>query len=208
VEFFAKGRGTEVVLTHEALPDDGAVASHTAGWASILDLLAARVEARAVFIEPFGPADWPAIRSIYEEGIATGTATFETEVPAWEKWDAAHLSIPRLKAAVSGETAGWAALSPVSSRRVYAGVAEVSVYVGEAYRGCGIGARLLTALVHASEDEGLWSLQAGIFPANTPSLKLHTACGFRVVGTRERLGQLRGVWRDAVLMERRSPRIG
>ncbi|MFI5197556.1 MAG: GNAT family N-acetyltransferase [Thermoanaerobaculia bacterium] len=159
-------------------------------------------------IEPFAEADWPAIRSIHLEGIATGVATFETGAPAWKTWDAAHLAKPRLKAVAGGATAAWAALSPISSRCVYGGVAEVSIYVAGAWRGHGIGAHLLTELVRASEDAGLWTLQAGIFSANAASLRLHTACGFRVVGTRERLGQLGGVWRDVVLMERRSSRVG
>jgi len=161
-----------------------------------------------VAVEPFGDADWPAIRSIYLEGIATGVATFETQAPPWETWDARHLAKPRLKAVVSSTLAGWAALSPVSSRSVYEGVAEVSIYVAEALRGRGVGARLLSELVRASEDCGLWTLQAGIFAVNQPSIRLHAACGFRVVGTRERLGKLGETWRDVVLMERRSPRIG
>jgi L-amino acid N-acyltransferase YncA len=161
-----------------------------------------------VNIESFGEADWPAVRSIYLEGIATGVATFETEAPSWEKWDAGHLAKPRLKAVSGGAMAGWTALSPVSSRRVYAGIAEESIFVAEAFRGRGVGARLLTELVRSSEDCGLWTLQAGIFAVNTPSIRLHAACGFRVVGTRERLGKLGDTWRDVVLMERRSPRVG
>jgi len=161
-----------------------------------------------IAVTSFGEADWPAVRSIYLEGIATGVATFETEAPSWEKWDAGHLAKPRLKAVAGNQVAGWAALSPVSSRRVYAGVAEVSVYVAEAFRGRGVGGLLLTELVRASEDSGLWTLQAGIFAVNVPSIRLHAACGFRVVGTRERLGRLGDTWRDVVLMERRSPRVG
>lgn len=161
-----------------------------------------------ISVESFGAADWPAVRSIYLEGIATGIATFETEAPPWEKWDAEHLAKPRLKAVASDTMAGWAALSPVSRRSVYRGVAEVSIYVAEAFRGRGIGTRLLTELVRASEDTGLWTLQAGIFALNAPSIRLHAACGFRVVGTRERLGKLGDTWRDVVLMERRSPRVG
>ncbi len=159
-------------------------------------------------VESFVEADWPEVRSIYLEGIATGVATFETEAPSWEKWDAGHLAKPRLKAVSGGTMAGWTALSPVSSRRVYAGVAEESIFVAEAFRGRGVGARLLTELVRASEACGLWTLQAGILTANTPSIRLHVACGFRVVGTRERLGKLGDAWCDVVLMERRSPRIG
>lgn len=160
-----------------------------------------------IVVTPLDAADWSSVRSIYLEGIATGIATFETEAPPLEKWDAEHLAKPRLKAVSTGTMAGWAALSPVSSRSVYAGVAEVSIYVAEAFRGRGVGARLLTELVGASEECGLWTLQAGIFAVNAPSIRLHAACGFRVVGTRERLGKLGGTWRDVVLMERRSPRL-
>ena len=161
-----------------------------------------------IAVASFGEDDWPSVRSIYLEGIATGVATFETEAPSWEKWDAEHLAKPRLKAVAGSQVAGWAALSPVSSRRVYAGVAEVSVYVAEAFRGRGVGGRLLGELVRASENSDLWTLQAGIFAVNAPSIRLHAACGFRVVGTRERLGRLGDTWRDVVLMERRSPRVG
>jgi L-amino acid N-acyltransferase YncA len=148
--------------------------------------------------------DWERVRSIYLEGIATGHATLETEAPSWEKWDGGHLAKGRLVAR-SGETiAGWAALSPVSRRPVYSGVAEVSVYVGEKYRGRGVGSLLLGALVEASEQNGIWTLQAGIFPENTASIALHQRHGFREVGRRERIGKLNGVWRDVVLLERRS----
>lgn len=159
----------------------------------------------AVRVEPLTPADWPAVERIYREGIATGQATFETDVPPWEGWDHRHLAEPRLVARnAAGEVAGWAALSPVSAREVYRGVAEVSVYVAAAARGQGVGRTLLKELVAASERAGLWTLQAGIFPENTASLRLHAACGFRVVGRRERLGQLQGVWRDVLLLERRT----
>ena len=155
-----------------------------------------------------GPADWDAVADIYAEGIATGQATFETEVPAWEAWDAAHLPRPRLKATEASRIVGWAALSPVSRRPVYSGVAEVSIYVGEASRGRGVGKALLSALVRLSEDAGIWTLQAGILAINGSSVSLHEACGFRRVGVRERIGLLDGVWRDVVLMERRSSRVG
>jgi L-amino acid N-acyltransferase YncA len=155
-------------------------------------------------IEPMQPADWPAVRTIYLEGIATGNATFETEAPEWERWDASHLPVCRLVARRDGQVVGWAALSPVSGRCAYGGVAEVSVYVAAAARGQGIGNALLAALVAESERAGLWTLQAGIFPENVASLALHKACGFREVGRRERIGQMHGVWRDTVLMERRS----
>lgn len=155
-----------------------------------------------------GPADWDAVRDIYAEGIATRQATFETEVPTWEAWDAAHLPRPRLKATEASRIVAWAALSPVSRRPVYSGVAEVSIYVGEASRGRGIGRALLSAIVRLSEDLGIWTLQAGILAVNKPSLALHEACGFRRVGTRERIGLLDEVWHDVVLMERRSSRVG
>lgn len=156
-------------------------------------------------IDDLKPSDREAVARIYAQGIATGHATFETEVPDWETWDRSHLSSCRFVARESehGEILGWAALSPVSERCVYGGVAEVSVYVASEARGRGVGRALLQALVEASEDAGLWTLQAGIFPENEASLCLHESCGFRRVGTRERLGQLRGVWRDVVLLERR-----
>ncbi|MFO7696880.1 MAG: N-acetyltransferase family protein [Anaerolineae bacterium] len=156
-------------------------------------------------VEPLRPEDWPAVVRIYREGIATGQATFELEAPDWALWDRHHLPEPRLVARDEGGViVGWAALSPVSARAVYRGVAEVSVYVATAERSQGIGRALLEALIAASERAGLWTLQAGIFPENVASLRLHAACGFRVVGRRERLGQLRGVWRDVLLLERRS----
>jgi phosphinothricin acetyltransferase len=153
--------------------------------------------------------DWPRVRSIYEEGIATGHATLETAVPPWEEWDAAHLPACRLVArAGGGGVLGWAALSPVSGRCVYGGVAEVSLYVAAAARGRGLGRGLLRALIAASESAGLWTLQAGILPENRASLAVHRRCGFRTVGRRERIGRLRGEWRDVVLLERRSRTIG
>lgn len=152
--------------------------------------------------------DWNAVRAIYLEGIATGNATFEKSAPDWEKWDGEHLRACRLVARSEREVIGWAALSPVSGRCIYAGVAEVSVYVAERVRGGGIGLALLSALVLASEQEGIWTLQAGIFPENTASIELHKRAGFRVVGTRERLGRMDGRWRDVVLMERRSATVG
>jgi phosphinothricin acetyltransferase len=152
--------------------------------------------------------DWGRVRSIYLEGIATGHATFETEAPSWADWDAAHLREPRLVARDGAEILGWAALSPVSSRRVYGGVAEVSVYVAEGGRGRGVGRALLEALVAESERRGIWTLQAGIFPENEASVRLHLRCGFREVGRRERIGRLRGVWRDTLLLERRSRTVG
>ena len=154
------------------------------------------------------PADWPQVRRIYLEGIATGDATFETEAPSWERWNDAHLTFARLVARSESDVTGWAALSPVSSRRVYAGVAETSVYVGLDSRGQGIGRALLEALIQASESNGIWTLQAGIFPENRASIRLHQALGFREVGRRERIGQQNGVWRDTLLLERRSAIVG
>jgi L-amino acid N-acyltransferase YncA len=159
-------------------------------------------------ILPLSAADWPAVRAIYEQGIATGNATFEKSAPAWDSWDAAHLPHCRLVAHAAGEVSAWAALSPVSSRCVYAGVAETSIYVAARARGRGIGRALLSALVEASERANIWTLQAGIFPENAASLELFRKAGFRVLGTRERLGQMDGRWRDVVLMERRSQIAG
>jgi phosphinothricin acetyltransferase len=154
------------------------------------------------------PDDGATILSIYQEGIATGNATFETDVPPWRDWDAEHLPHSRLVAVNDAGLIGWAALSPVSGRCVYGGVAEVSVYVAAAARGQGIGKQLLQALIADSEHEGIWTLQAGIFPENTASIAIHKACGFREVGYRERLGSMDGVWRDVVLLERRSNTTG
>jgi phosphinothricin acetyltransferase len=152
--------------------------------------------------------DWPAVCAIYEEGIATGNATFQTVAPTWSAWDAGHLPDCRLVAVESERVVGWAALSRVSDRCVYAGVAEVSVYVATAVRGRGVGRRLLEELVRRSEARGLWTLQAGIFPENTGSMVVHERCGFHIVGRRERLGQMNGRWRDVLLLERRSPIVG
>jgi L-amino acid N-acyltransferase YncA len=149
-------------------------------------------------------ADADGVLAVYAEGIATGTATFETEPPSWAVWDAGHLPACRVVAVSDGLLLGWAALTPVSGRCVYRGVAEVSVYVGAAARGRGVGRALLGELVRLSEAEGLWTLQAGIFVENEASLALHRACGFREVGRRERLGALHGVWHDVILLERRS----
>jgi phosphoribosylanthranilate isomerase/L-amino acid N-acyltransferase YncA len=159
-------------------------------------------------ITPMQPADWRQVAAIYQEGIDTGLATLETETPPWEKWDSAHVPNCRLVARNGDRLLGWAALTPVSGRCVYAGVAEVSVYVAAAARGQGVGKALLTALVEVSEQAGFWALQAGIFRENTASITLHARCGFREVGYRERIGQLHGVWKDVVLMERRSHTVG
>jgi phosphinothricin acetyltransferase len=160
-------------------------------------------------VEKMLPEHWPEVRAVYLEGLATGDATFETEAPDRERWDASHLRACRLVALEEGgRVAGWAALSPVSARKVYAGVAEVSVYVGADCRGRGVGRALLEALVREAESEGVWTLQAGIFPENVASVALHKACGFREVGRRERVGKLKGRWRDTVLLERRSQTVG
>jgi L-amino acid N-acyltransferase YncA len=150
------------------------------------------------------PEHWPDVARIYAEGIATGDATFETEVPSWERWDAGHLAAHRFVAGAGGAVAGWVAVSPVSDRCVYGGVVENSVYVGADARGRGVGRALLEALVASTDAAGIWTIQTGIFPENAVSIRLHERVGFRVVGTRERLGRLNGIWRDVLLLERRS----
>jgi phosphinothricin acetyltransferase len=159
-------------------------------------------------IDVMQPADWDAVRSIYLDGIATGNATLETDAPGWDNWNSAHLPFCRLVARTGNSIAGWAALSPVSGRCVYGGVAEVSVYVAATARGKGLGCLLLKRLVEESEQNGIWTLQAGILAENEASRAIHKRCGFREVGTRERLGKLNGRWRDVVLMERRSEIVG
>ncbi|MBN2004771.1 MAG: N-acetyltransferase [Anaerolineae bacterium] len=161
-----------------------------------------------VNIAPLLPEDWPSVLAIYLEGIQTGLATFACEAPEWFAWDADHLQACRLVARDGARVLGWAALSPTSRRAVYAGVAEVSIYIAAHVRGYGVGKRLLSALIADSEAHGVWTLQGSIFPENTASLALHTSCGFRVVGYRELIGQLHGVWRNTVLVERRSGVVG
>ena len=161
-----------------------------------------------IVIEKMLPGHWEQVRAIYVEGIATGHATFETEAPEWKRWDASHMRDGRLVALEGFVVAGFAALGLVSSRKVYAGVAEVSVYVGAQFRGRGVGRALLEALISESETSGVWTLQAGIFPENAASVALHKACGFREVGRRERIGKHVGRWRDTVLLERRSKIVG
>ncbi len=161
-----------------------------------------------VEIVPMRPGDWPLVREIYAQGIATGDATFETDIPGWEHWDKVHREDCRLVAKKDGRVIGWAALSPVSARRVYAGVAEVSIYVAGDARGRKIGALLLEALIRESEAAGIWTLQAGIFPENTASIALHTRCGFTKIGVRRRIGKLADRWRDVLLLERRSSKAG
>ena len=152
--------------------------------------------------------DWGPVSSIYLEGIGTGQATFETRAPSWAEWNSKHLIAPRLVASSDEQIVGWAALSPVSSRLVYAGVAEISVYIANDWRGKGIGRTLLELLVVESEKNGIWTLQASIFPQNVASMSLHKSCGFREVGRRERIGKMNGGWRDTVLLERRSKLVG
>jgi phosphinothricin acetyltransferase len=158
-------------------------------------------------IDPLGAGDWPAVRAIYEAGIATGDATFETDVPDWPAWDDGHLAGHRLVARDDGRVVGWVALAPVSDRRAYAGVVEDSIYVAPAAQGRGVGRALLAAVVASADRGGIWTIQTGIFPENQASVRLHQACGFRVVGVRERLGRLHGRWRDVLLLERRSPAV-
>jgi L-amino acid N-acyltransferase YncA len=159
-------------------------------------------------IRDLRPEHWPEVAAVYQAGIETGNATFETATPSWEEWDRAHLPGLRVVAIDDGRVVGWAALSRVSTRSCYAGVAEVSVYVAPDVSGRGVGRALLETVIARSEGSGIWTIQAGIFPENTASLALHERCGFRVVGVRERIGQLHGEWRDVVLMERRSRRVG
>jgi L-amino acid N-acyltransferase YncA len=161
-----------------------------------------------ISITPMTAAHWPLVRSIYEAGIATGNATFQTEAPSWESWNASHLQSCRLVALSSDTVVGWAALSPVSARPVYAGVCEVSVYVAPTAQGKGVGRALLDALIACAESDGRWTLQAGIFPENESSVALHLRAGFRVLGRRERVGRLNGTWRDVLLLERRSAVVG
>ena len=159
-------------------------------------------------IDAMGAADWPAVKRIYQAGIDTGHATFETTAPEWAVWDQKQRSDCRLVARVGDHIVGWAALSPTSVRAVYAGVAEVSIYVAAEARGQGVGKQLMAALVAASEQAGIWTLQAGIFPENVSSIALHKAFGFREIGYRERVGQMDGRWRDVLLLERRSRVVG
>lgn len=158
-----------------------------------------------MLIETMKPEDYGDVAKIYQAGIETGVATFQTEVPNYEAWDAGHLSVGRFVARENGKIIGWAALSPVSSRCVYAGVAELSVYVASEARGKGVGKKLLAALIGEADAAGFWTLQAGIIKENVASIALHESCGFRVVGYRERLGQMpNGNWHDVVLVERRK----
>jgi L-amino acid N-acyltransferase YncA len=161
-----------------------------------------------MILRPMTPADYPAVADIYREGIATGNATFNTDAPSWEAWDKGHLAACRLVAEEEGRIQGWTALSPVSDRCVYGGVAELQVYVSASARGKGAGLALLHGLIAAADAHGIWTLQAGVFPENTASVSLHERAGFRLVGRRERLGQMHGRWRDVLLFERRSGTVG
>jgi L-amino acid N-acyltransferase YncA len=160
-----------------------------------------------VAIRDARPDDWPRIADIYAAGIATRNATFETEVPSFEEWDASHLADHRFVATDGDRVIGWVALTAYSDRCCYGGVADLSVYVDPAAQGKGVGRALLDRLIADTEGSGIWTLQAGVFPENEASLALHRSCGFRIVGTRERIGALDGVWRDVVLLERRSPAL-
>ena len=161
-----------------------------------------------IVFEKMLPEHWKAVKEIYEAGIATGHATFQTAAPDLDEWTRSHLQHSRIIVKEDDDVLGWAALTPVSGRCVYAGVAEVSVYVSNKARGKGVGKQLLQKLVEESEANNIWTLQAGIFPENIPSIKIHEACGFRLIGNREKIGKMNGVWRDTLLLERRSNKVG
>ena len=154
------------------------------------------------------PTHWEAVKQIYAEGIATGNATFQSAIPSWEEWNDAHVKNSRLVAIENEIVLGWAALTPVSGRCVYAGVGEVSLYMSNKAKGKGIGKKLLNSLIEESEKNNFWTLQAGIFPENIASVKVHEDCGFRIIGKRERIGQMNGQWRDTLLLEKRSANTG
>ncbi len=160
-----------------------------------------------IHITNFTKKDWPVISKIYHEGIITGIATFETQIPTWEQWDDTHIKSCRLKVIYKDEIVGWAALSPASKREVYKGVAEISIYITSKYRKLNIGKLLLSKLISASEKEGFWTLQAGIFSNNKPSIALHRSLGFREIGYREKVGKLHDIWYDNTILERRSKLI-
>lgn len=157
---------------------------------------------------PMTAGDWTSVAEIYKQGVETGNATFQQSIPDWNEWDKGHLKSCRLVAIINDKIIGWAALSPVSSRHVYRGVAEVSIYVDNKLKGQKIGTKLLERLIEESEKDNFWTLQAGIFPENKVSLKMHETLGFRIVGYRERIGKMDNTWRDTVLMERRSKKVG
>ncbi|HXA43510.1 MAG TPA: GNAT family N-acetyltransferase [Candidatus Solibacter sp.] len=158
-------------------------------------------------IRDLSPEDWPRVKAIYEAGIATRNATFARQAPPWDEWDAAHEAAPRLVASRDGEVVGWAVLAGVSSGCAYGGVMEVSIYIDPSVAGQGIGSALMSALIDAAEAAGIWTLEAWIFPENEASMALHQRHGFRVVGRREKLGQMDDRWRDVMLLERRSAKL-
>jgi len=161
-----------------------------------------------VIIEEMNDGSWEDVQRIYNSGIATQNATFQTEAPEWDAWDTAHRKDCRLVARIDNQVAGWAALSNVSNRCVYAGVAEVSIYIDLAFRGMGVGDQLMKQLITESEKHGIWTLQAGIFPENEASIALHQKNGFKILGIREKIGKLKNVWRDTAMLERRSTVVG
>ena len=160
-----------------------------------------------ITIKSMLPEHWPEVSIIYQDGVETGMATFEKEIPSWEVWDSNHIKACRIIAVLNKKIVGWAALSPVSSRCVYGGVGEVSVYVSNGFRGNQIGEKLLRRLIMESEENGLWTIQSGVFPENIGSIKLHEKVGFRKIGYREKIGALNGVWKDNILLEKRSKLI-
>lgn len=161
-----------------------------------------------IVLDDMKKTDWNQVCHIFNEGIQTGNATFETEAPTWESWDRDYFSVCRLVARKGQEVVGWAALTPISKREAYCGAAEVSIYISSTSTGNGVGTKLLERLVDVSEECGFWSLEADIFKENESSILLHKKCGFREVGTRCRLGKLNGLWRDVVILERRSDVVG
>ncbi|WP_256365766.1 GNAT family N-acetyltransferase [Virgibacillus sp. Bac332] len=162
----------------------------------------------SIIMEYMKKEDWPEVRDIYIEGIKTGNATFDTEPPTWDEWNSKYLQTCRLVVREHGRVVGWAALLPISSKKAHAGVAELSIYLGAKSRGKGLGRRLMEFLVAESEAAGFWTLQSGVFPENVGSIYLHEKAGFYEVGIRKRIGKLDGVWRDVILLERRSKVIG
>lgn len=166
------------------------------------------MQSKLLQIDQMNADDWPMVAQIYQEGIETGIATFEQKIPRWEQWDEHHIRSCRLVARYDSHIVGWAALSSVSSRCVYGGVAEISIYVTANARGKKIGEQLLRKLIAESEKQGYWTLQSGIFPENVASIGLHKKCGFRKIGYRERIGRLNGIWKDNILMEKRSEQTG
>lgn len=161
-----------------------------------------------IYFRPMTADDWPIVAEIYKQGIETGNATFQQDIPTWDNWDKGHIKSCRIVALLENEIIGWAALSAVSGRSVYAGVAEVSVYISNKHRGKKIGTKLLDKLIGESEKNNLWTLQAGIFPENKASLRIHEELAFRNIGYREKIGKMKGIWRNTILLERRSKKVG